>query len=218
VSLGILIRVVLFLGVTAGILFGSAGRIDMPFVWAFFGVVVAAWVIGLVVMDRGLMQERAHPGSGGVDAKLRLVFVPLFTSVLVIAGLDAGRFHFSQLPPWVQIVALAGLAAGYALSVWALAVNRFFSPVVRIQTDRGHHLITSGPYAWVRHPGYAGSLLAIVASGPALGSWWALLPAGVIVVLLLRRVVIEDRFLHEHLDGYPAYAARVRYRLVPGLW
>ncbi len=217
-SLGLLIRVVLFLAGTAVIVFGSAGRLDLPFLWAFFGVCVAAWAIALAVMDRGLFQERIKPGPGGTDRRLRFVVLPFFAGLLVVAGLDAGRFHWSHLPPWGQILALVAVAAGYGLSGWAMFVNRFYSPVVRIQTDRGHQLITSGPYAWIRHPGYAGSLLAILASGPALGSWWALLPAFATVALLLRRVRIEDRYLHDHLDGYSAYARHVRYRLVPGLW
>jgi protein-S-isoprenylcysteine O-methyltransferase Ste14 len=218
VSLGLLIRVVLFLGGTAAIVFGSAGRLDLPFLWAFFGLVVVVWAIGLAAMDRRLLQERMSPGPGGTDRRLRFVVVPFFAGLLVVAGLDAGRFHWSHLPSWGQILALVALAAGYGLSVWAASVNRFYSPVVRIQADRGHQLITSGPYARIRHPGYAGSLLAILASGPALGSWWALLPAFATVVLLLRRVRIEDRYLHDHLDGYSAYARHVRYRLVPGLW
>jgi protein-S-isoprenylcysteine O-methyltransferase Ste14 len=218
VSLGFLIRMVLFLGGTAAIIFGSAGRFDLPFLWAFCGVVVAAWAIGMAVMDRGLLRERLHPGPGGTDRPLRFVVVPLYAGLLVVAGLDAGRFHWSHLPLWGQTLALLAVAAGYGLSLWAVSVNRFYSPVVRIQTDRDHRLVTSGPYARIRHPGYAGSLLTILASGPALGSWWALLPACAIVALLLRRVRLEDRFLHDHLDGYSAYAHRVRYRLVPGLW
>ncbi|HPM24439.1 MAG TPA: isoprenylcysteine carboxylmethyltransferase family protein [Phycisphaerae bacterium] len=217
-SAGLLVRVVLFLGVTAALLFGSAGRLDLPFFWAFFGVVIAAWLIALSVIDRGLMQERRQPGPGGTDRQLRFFILPIFAALLVVAGLDAGRFQWSCVPPWVQLLALAAVAAAYGLSIWAMAVNRFYSPVVRIQTDRGHQLITSGPYAYVRHPGYAGSLLVILATGPALGSWWALLPAGAAAACLLRRLLIEDRFLHAHLDGYVEYGRRVRCRLVPGLW
>lgn len=214
----LLIRVVLFLVATVALLFGSAGRFDMPFIWAFLGVVLAAWAVGLATMDRSLMQERMHPGPGGTDRRLRILILPFFAGLLVLACVDAGRLHWSSVPMWVQVLGLVVLAAGYGLSIWAVAVNRFYSPVVRIQADRGHQLITSGPYARVRHPGYAGSLLGVLASGPALGSWWALLPAGVLAALLLRRLHVEDRFLHEHLEGYPAYAARVRYRLLPGVW
>ena len=217
-SLAILIRVVLFLVVTGAILFGSAGRFDLPFIWIFLGVVVAAWLVGLSVMDPGLMQERMKPGPSGTDRKLRFIILPLFAGLLIVAGLDTGRFQWSYVETWVQIIALIAVAAGYAFSLWAVAVNRFFSPVVRIQSDRGHQLITTGPYALVRHPGYTGYLLAILATGPALGSWWAILPAVGCVALMFRRVIIEDRFLHENLEGYPDYALRVRYRLVPGLW
>jgi protein-S-isoprenylcysteine O-methyltransferase Ste14 len=217
-SLGLLVRVVLFLCGTAGVLFGSAGRLDLPFYWAFFGVVVAGWAIGMAVMDRGLIEERMHPGPGGTDRRLPFVVLPLFTGLLVIAGLDGGRFHWSVVPVWLQVVALAVIAAGYALSIWAMSANRFYSPVVRIQAERGHRLVTSGPYARIRHPGYAAALLILLATGPALGSWWAVIPALATVGLLLRRVVIEDRFLSERLDGYVGYAGRVRYRLVPGVW
>lgn len=217
-SAGLLVRVVLFLGVTAGLVFGSAGRLDLPFFWAFFGVVIAAWLIALTVIDRGLMEERQRPGPGGVDRQLRFLILPVFAGLLIVAGLDAGRFHWSHLPEPVQFLALVAVAGGYGLSIWAVSVNRFYSPVVRIQSERGHHLITSGPYARVRHPGYAGSLLVILGTGPLLGSWWALLPGCAAAACLLRRLLIEDRFLHAHLDGYVEYARRVRYRLVPGLW
>lgn len=217
-SPGLLLRIILFLAVTGGLLFGSAGRFDLPFFWAFFAVVLAAWLITLSTIDRSLLAERMHPGPGGTDRRLRLYVLPFFSGLLIVAGLDAGRFHWSLTPAWVQMVALIVLAAGYALSGWAATVNRFYSPVVRIQTDRGHQLITTGPYAMIRHPGYAGSLLTILATGPALGSWWALLPAGATAALMFRRLLIEDRFLHNNLEGYPAYAARVRHRLIPGVW
>ena len=217
-TIRLVIRAVLFLGGTAVIVFGSAGRLDLPFLWAFLGVVVLTWVIALAALDRDLLRERMNPPTGGTDRRLRFVVLPLFAGLLVVAGLDAGRFHWSYLPAWLQTVALAAVATGYGLSGWAMSVNRFYSPVVRIQTERGHRLITSGPYARVRHPGYTGSLLTILATGPALGSWWALLPAFATAGLVLRRVFLEDRFLHNHLDGYPTYAGRVRYRLVPGLW
>ena len=99
-----------------------------------------------------------------------------------------------------------------------MIVNRFFSPVVRIQEERGHHLITEGPYRFIRHPGYAGMLLAFAGVGPALGSWWSLVPLVPVVLLILRRLLIEDRYLHEHLEGYAGYAQRVPYRLLPGVW
>ena len=107
--------------------------------------------------------------------------------------------------------------AGYGLALWAMLANRFFSSVIRHQVDRGHYVITTGPYRYVRHPGYTGIIVGVLCSGLALGSWLALVPAGVFVLLILRRTVVEDRFLHEHLDGYAEYAGRVPNRLIPGL-
>jgi protein-S-isoprenylcysteine O-methyltransferase Ste14 len=99
-----------------------------------------------------------------------------------------------------------------------MVVNRFLSPVLRIQTERRHHLITAGPYQYVRHPGYAGAIVAFLSSPLALGSWWAFAPILPLVLLIARRAAAEDRFLHTHLPGYSEYAAQVRYRLLPGIW
>jgi protein-S-isoprenylcysteine O-methyltransferase Ste14 len=125
------IRGVAYLGVLVALLFGSAGRWDLPFFWAYIGVNA---LLGLMLFVGG----------------------PLYVGHLVVAGLDAGRFHWSHgfsVP--IQLVATAAFAAGWGFVTWAVIVNRFFSPVVRIQQERGHHLITSGPYRFVRHPGYA---------------------------------------------------------------
>ena len=102
--------------------------------------------------------------------------------------------------------------------IWAMRVNRFFSSVIRLQEDRGHQLVTDGPYRWMRHPGYTAGILLCLSSGIALGSWLSALPAVACIPLLLRRTVAEDRFLKENLKGYSAYADAVRYRLVPGVW
>jgi protein-S-isoprenylcysteine O-methyltransferase Ste14 len=145
--------------------------------------------------------------------------VPMILVHLVIAGLDVGRFGWSgPLPLPVQGPALVGFGAAMGLSIWAVASNRFFSPVVRLQSERGHHLVTTGPYRFLRHPGYLGTILGSPCAGIALGSWWSLLPLLPMVFLFLRRISVEDRFLREGLVGYADYADRVRYRLVPGLW
>ena len=116
------------------------------------------------------------------------------------------------------MIGLIGFASGFGLAVWAMIVNRFFSAVIRLQADRGHHLITTGPYRFVRHPGYAGVLLGVLASPLALGSWLSGIPMLIVAALILRRRLMEDRFLHEQLKGYPAYAADVRYRVLPGVF
>ncbi len=143
----------------------------------------------------------------------------LFFLHLVVALLDVGRFHWSgTLPRVLQVAAVIVFAASIAWVIWATAVNRFFSPVVRIQTERGHHLITTGPYRYMRHPGYIGMILGLPASALALGSWWSLVPALAYSLVILRRTALEDRFLTEQLDGYKSYAENVRYRLLPGIW
>ena len=181
----------------------------------FAGAIVAA----VLVIDRDLLRERAKPGPGGIDRKLRFILVPFSAAHLVIAGLDVGRFHWSgHMAVGIQIAGVVGLAASMSLSVWAAAVNRFFSPVVRIQSERGHHVVTSGPYRWIRHPGYTAVLGSILCSGPALGSWWSMLALVPTFVMLFRRTSLEDRYLHERLDGYADYAKRVRHKLVPGVW
>jgi protein-S-isoprenylcysteine O-methyltransferase Ste14 len=136
-----------------------------------------------------------------------------------IAGLDVGRFHWSDsVPPALQNVGLAVFAAGLALIIWAMRINRFFSSVIRLQEDRGHELVNGASYRWVRHPGYIAASGFCLASGVALGSWLAMLPAIACVPLLLGRTVAEDRFLKSHLKGYSDYADAVRYRWVPGIW
>ena len=130
------------------------------------------------------------------------------------SGLDRGRFHWSDnVPAWLQAIGLIALAVSYALCFWAMLVNRFFSSVVRIQSDRGQHVVTNGPYAFVRHPGYLAGIVIILASGPALGSWFATaLLVAASLPFLLYRAITEDRVLQAELPGYADYARRVRWR------
>ena len=214
----IIIRSLIFLGLTAILPFASAGRLDLPFFWAYLALIFVFWIGCISVADPGLLRERMNPGGGGIDRSMRFVMMPIFGAHLVIAGLDVGRFGWSHVPPWLQYVGLAGMAAAYGVSVWAMLVNRFFSPVVRIQAEHGHHVVSSGPYAFVRHPGYLGTLVLMPAAGLALGSWWSILPNAACMVLAVRRLLIEDRYLQENLPGYTEYADRVRYRLLPGVW
>ena len=156
---------------------------------------------------------------GGHPPGLRLYFIFLLcVAHWTIAGLDR-RFHWSDTVPLsLRIAALAVFAVGLALFIWAMHVNRFFSSVVRIQQERGHEVVTAGPYRWVRHPGYAGAIPAIVASGMALCSWLVTALGALGVPLLLWRTILEDRTLRAELPGYAEYAQQVRWRLLPGVW
>jgi len=215
----IVLSLVMFFAIMVALLFGSAGRLDLPFFWAWLGIMATAVVVSLFMIDPGLREERIKPGPGGTDRSLRLWMMPFLIAHLVVAGFDVGRFDWSDaIPVYAQVAGLTLGACGFAGIIWAISANRFFSPVVRVQSERGHHVIDRGPYAVVRHPGYAFMTLVMLGGGLALGSWTALAILAGPCALLIRRLLIEDRYLHEHLDGYREYAARVRSRLLPGLW
>jgi len=207
-----------FFGVMTGTFFGSAGRWDLPLAWVCLVVYAVFMVLTLCLMDPELRRERMNPAPGGIDRHIRLAMLPSMLAYWVVAGLDI-RWHGSEIIPqgW-RLFGLAGLAASLGLASWALTYNRFFSPVVRIQTERGHHLITGGPYQFIRHPGYLGVGGSALCGAIALGSWWALLPAAGVGAVVLRRTILEDRFLRHELAGYQDYARKVRYRLLPGIW
>jgi len=135
-----------------------------------------------------------------------------------IATLDAGRMGWTAVPQWVVLVGYVLLTGGIAVTTWAQAVNPFFEPGVRIQKERAQQVITSGPYRFVRHPGYAAAIAMFVGIPLALASWWGLLPAGLAIALLVVRTDLEDRLLQAELSGYADYVRRTHYRLVPGLW
>ena len=159
------------------------------------------------------------PGPGGKDRLLRLIALPIVLAHLVIAGLDAGRFHWSgEVAVPMHAAGLMVYTLGLWLALWAMSTNRFFSPVVRMQKERGHHLVTTGPYRFVRHPGYVGVMSATLGEGLALGSYWSLVPLVVLFLLFIRRTALEDRFLLAELEGYAEFAQKVRYRLLPGIW
>ncbi len=215
-----LLGMVVFLGGTAGILFGAAGRWDVPQFRAYVLTLGIIFIIALLNVDRDLVKERAKPGPGGQDLGLRRNAILVMVAHWALAGADVGRFHWSDtVPRWGQWAGLATMVAALSLSFWAVRTNRFFSSVARIQRDRGHVLVTGGPYRFIRHPGYAASITWFLVSGIALGSWLSILPSAVGGVLLfLRRLRIEEKLLFAELEGYREYAQRVPWRLCPGIW
>jgi protein-S-isoprenylcysteine O-methyltransferase Ste14 len=194
--------------------------------WGFSLLFGAAALGGRIWAERrhpGLMAERQDMDKFQSAKAWDKVLGPLMAlsvsfPLVIVAGLDH-RFGGSPvLPLWLVVLGFLLISLGYAFGAWALIENRFFSSVVRIQVDRGHVVCDSGPYRVVRHPGYAGSTLALFGIVLALGSLWTLIPAAVALIIAVIRTVLEDRALQDELPGYRDYARRVRYRLIPGIY
>lgn len=196
-----------------------AGRLAEPRITAFVTVAVALVFLLAFVLDPALVRERMRRGQTGADP-VRLVAIRLLVLVSVVLSLlDAGRFHWSDtVPQALSMAALAVFAAGVAWIAWAMSVNPFFVPTIRLQPERGHRVIDRGPYQMVRHPGYLGMFWITIGSALALGSWLGLVPGALASLLFVSRAAHEDRFLREGLPGYADYAGRVRWRLLPGVW
>jgi protein-S-isoprenylcysteine O-methyltransferase Ste14 len=219
----LVVRGFLSLLLVIAIIFVSAGRLNYWQGWVFSGIVVLLVVIQVVVFTSktDLIQERVRPGPGTKwwDRVFWVLYVPMYFSVPIIAGLDVGRFGWTtQLPASVYIASYIVFILSIFLFTWAMWVNRFFSSVVRIQTDRGQEVIQNGPYRFVRHPGYTGGVLMGISMSLVLGSLWALIPASAAMILLVIRTYLEDTILQKELMGYTGYAKKVRYRLLPAIW
>ena len=211
-------RSLLFPIVVGGIIFTAAGRWDLPMVWAVLGVLAAlGWALAFRG-DAGMARERRAPGPGNRDRLTRPLSALFLLGHWVLTGLDVGRFEWSLVPRELQVAALAAYAAAMAIVFWAMRANRFYSSVVRVQEERGHHAVASGPYRFVRHPGYAATVAGTLSGSIALGSWLGTLPIVAFAALFVRRTLLEDRMLLEELPGYTDYARRVRYRLLPGVF
>jgi protein-S-isoprenylcysteine O-methyltransferase Ste14 len=209
----------LFISVTVAVaVFSLAGTFRDPWLWAYELVWSAAALYAMFSIDEDLFQERFHPPEASAD-RVALFFVRVVALAHVAVGaLDTGRWHLTPVAPALRGFALVVLAATIGMFYRAMRENRFFSAVVRVQSDRGHRVVDSGPYSVVRHPGYAALILTVPFSGLALGSWMAAAIGVVMSILILRRVSFEDAFLARNLDGYTAYSRRVTHRLIPGVW
>lgn len=208
------------------ILLVCAGDISWWQAWAFFVLFFLAGIGGRILAEKrhpGILKERVNMEKAKNAKPWDKVLAPLMAislsfPLVIVAGLDH-RYGWTPLfPTWVNILGLVLIALGYAFSAWAIIENHFFSSTVYIQTDRGHSVCNSGPYAIVRHPGYAGNLLALVGIIMALNSMWTLIPVVAALVIAVIRTTLEDKTLHEELTGYRDYASRVRYRLFPGIY
>lgn len=220
---------IIFFGYALGfpaILFLAAGTIRWTMGWWYYGLAVAVTLLSRLIAafvhpdmlrerGRSLGTESAEPWDRILSPMMGLILPVL---VLLVIGFDHRWSWSPDFPSWIAPAATAVLVSGYALSTWAFLANRFFSGVVRIQAERAHAVVTNGPYRFVRHPGYLGALVAMVAASFMLGSLWGLIPVALYAGVTVLRTALEDRTLREELPGYREYAQRTRYRLLPGIW
>lgn len=193
--------------------------------WAYAAISILGFAISRALAARrhpDLLAERARGLAQSEAKSWDRILAPLMAlgggMIPLVAGLDQRFGCSAPFTPVLKGLALLLLPGGYGLAAYALIVNAFFSGVVRIQEERGHRVVSSGPYRWIRHPGYAGALLTYVATPVLLDARWAFLPAAFVTLALMVRTYLEDRALREELEGYAAYARRVRSRVIPGVW
>lgn len=218
------LRIGSFAAIMLAILLVSSGRPDWVMAWVYIGVFAALSATGstiLALSNPELMAERRQIREEAKDwdkvlAPLVTVYVPL--AIWIVAGLDMRHRWSARIPVELQLATLGVAVAGSLLAMWAMRSNRFFTLICRIQRERGHTVVTSGPYRYVRHPAYLGGITFNLATPLILDSLWAFIPAAVLLCLFVLRTTLEDRTLRQELNGYTEYTRRVRYRLLPGIW
>jgi len=216
-TVGLFVVAALTLFVPAGTISWFAGWLYLALFFGFF-LAVNVW---LLHHNPGLLKERMRFGTSDQQGWDKVLF-PLLSlfplALLAFSTLDVVRFHWSPVPVWLQVVGAGLILCSFYLLFLTFRENSYLSPVVRIQDDRGQTVISTGPYGYVRHPMYAGIVIFIVGTPLLLGSWYGILLGMVLVVVLARRAVLEERTLHDKLRGYADYMARVKFRFVPYLW
>jgi protein-S-isoprenylcysteine O-methyltransferase Ste14 len=220
----LLLQNLLYVAGMGALLFASAGTLHRPAAWTFLGTIAVLGVasgLWLAGKDPALLAERMKPmmqdDQPAADKKFVLVLGAAALSWIVVIGLDR-RWHESGRPAVGQALGLMLLLASTGFILWVMRENSFAAPVVKVQAERGHRVVYTGPYAWVRHPTYTATMLFFIGTPLMLGSWWGVAMAPLFFVLFAIRAGIEERTLLSGLSGYADYVARVRYRLVPGIW
>lgn len=221
-----IIRFIVTILLMLSILFLAAGRLDWWEAWAYAAnalIVLLSSRALLIMKNPDLALERLEAGQKENVKPWDKILMPLTALYLpliswVVAGLDKRYAWSPDLPDTIQVIALAVLFLGSTIGTWAMLTNRFFSSHVRIQTDRGHIVVNSGPYRIVRHPGYAGGIISWIAAPVFFSSYWLIIPTLLAISGSILRTILEDGTLQEELPGYKEYARSVPYRLIPGIW
>jgi protein-S-isoprenylcysteine O-methyltransferase Ste14 len=204
--------------------FLSAGRIDLPRAWFFFGLYFTSLLFNMVIFlkfNPDLIKARSEMFRGEMrwwDKLFGVLYAMFLFIMFIVCGLDVGRLHVSSNGKEFMAVGVIFFVVGWVFVVWAMVENEFFETTVRIQKERNHRVVITGPYAIVRHPGYAGMILFYGCTPFIIGSLYGLIPAMLLAVAFVFRTYFEDRMLYEELSGYKEYTKKVRYRLVPFIW
>ena len=210
-------------GASALLIFWPAGDFEWPLGWRFLALMAALFTVSALVLasiNPAIFGARSgfQEGTQRWDFALLSVLLPTMAAILPVAGLDASRFGWSHPPQQLVYLGYGFLVVAITVQTWAQAVNPFFEQGARIQSDRNQRAIESGPYGFIRHPGYASAFFLLSGASLALGSYWGLVPTVVASALLVVRTSLEDRMLQKGLPGYLDYARRTRYRLLPFVW
>ena len=220
----LLLQNVIWIAAMGALLLVPAGTLQWPAAWVFLATIAILGVAGglwLARTDPALLAERLRPmmqkDQPAADKKFMLAFGVVALIWFLAIGLDQ-RYHASEVPLALQALGWTMLVLSTGFIMWVMRENSFAAPVVKLQSERGHRVVSTGPYAWVRHPMYSAIVLFFVGAPLLLGSWWGVAMSPLFVALFAIRAGIEERALLAGLPGYADYMARVRYRLVPGLW
>lgn len=215
-----LIQVFSILLLQGAILFIAAGTLSWKWAWIVLFLGAFLLIINLILLPAELIEERGRKKENVKKWDRILTSIILFPTILmyVFSGLDQ-RFNWTgDIHIIINIAGLVLIFSGSMIFTWSMVSNKFFSTLVRLQTDRQHTVVTEGPYKYVRHPGYNGYIIFTLATPIALGTFWGLVFSGIIGILLIARTALEDATLKKELPGYTEYAENVKYKLIPFLW
>jgi protein-S-isoprenylcysteine O-methyltransferase Ste14 len=220
----VVIRLAFWYAIMAALLFGSAGTLNWGEAWLYLLVQGSLSTMAAIWMQKhnpDLLRERmtflkrsAKDWDKSIIVLGTVMSIPLYG----LPGLDAVRYRWSHIPSWLECVGFVGILIANAVIYRTMKANPYLTRLVEVQKDRGHQVVTTGPYQYVRHPMYAGVLLWLLCFPLALGSWTTIIPSLYLIGLMVVRTGLEDKTLHEELDGYAQYAEKVRCRLVPRIW
>ncbi len=208
----------------AATFFLAAGRLDLPRAWIFFGLYLVSVLFNMLIFlkfNPEVVAARSKIIKGKMkwwDKVYAVFYISSILLISIVCGLDVGRFQLSNLGTEFLAAGVIMFIPGWLLVMWAMVENRFFEGAVRIQKERGHKVVSTGPYAIIRHPGYAGMILFYGCAPLILGSLYGLVPALLLAAAFVFRTHFEDKMLYEELEGYKEYTKKVKYRLIPGIW